>query len=502
MNDLDRIAQQFPTDGDRALADYFIAVLPCQLLLLDALTIERRRLPTPTEFILKAIHSGITLAEDIAGLLGMGRAYTEKLISGLRDDAFLANDEEGRLQLSRKGIEVLAADGERRPIDKTVPLLWDSVLGRPIQNRTALLTQKVAELLGPVWKMPNIFRQPTLTDLAKAECEKFANAQLDPSETREKNEIIKLLSVKRCLFRYRPVVVLVYEKEGAAPIFKVAVDGQIDDVLSTALAQRDGGKFIGIDANFSRKAGALAVKERYKQLKLGAKDEIGAVEIASVMRQKSSLMFSCAILQERIAEEPTELLKKKLGERIEELGLVEKLLLNAKVVPLLQFEIGLALESAFKSKEDLLITTTMPNSSKLTPQLQVQLEEFLVAGGTAQLYIAGRPDDGMKKEAEARLLAFLTKLQETHKNLSVFYLKKLHRPVFEICSGNRITFSNESPLGRRVGDFSPRAFRGFQLSHPTSLANYRAAHLIFSGDDVLPRAIDKKSSRFMTDSRS
>jgi hypothetical protein len=491
MNELDRIAQQFPKDGERALADYFVAVLPCQLLLLDALTIERRRLPTPTEFVLKAIHTGVGVVEDIAGLLGMTSNYADKLVTGLRDDGFLLCDEIGRLQLTKKGINVLEADGERRPIDKTVPFLWDPVLQGPIQHRPILLTQKAAELLGPVWKMPNIFRQPSLVDLAKADCERFANAQQEGTDARESNEIIKFLSVKRCLYRYRPVLVLVYEKEGAAPIFKVAIDGQIDDELSTSLAQRDGGKYIGIDAAFSRKAGALAVKERSRQLKLSGNDKDG-IELAEIMRRKSTLLFSSAVLQERIAEEATDSLKQKLAERVEELRDVERLLSKAQIIPLMQFEVGLALESALDCAEDLLITTTLPNVTKMTAQLQVKFENFLANGGKAWIYIAGRPNDGAMKDGEARILGFFNKLQESYKALSVHFLRKVQRPVFEIRSGRRMTFSNEPPLGRRVGEFSPRAFRGYELSHPTSVDSYSAAHLNFDRDDLLMSTSEKR----------
>lgn len=495
MNELDRIAQQFPMDGERHLSDYFVALLPCQLLLVDALTLERRRLPTPTEFILKAIQSSIAHADDIAGLLGMTTVYVEKLISGLMDDSFILRDELGRLQLTLKGTNVIATDGENRPIDRTVPLLWDPILNSPIRQRPKnLWTQKFAEQLGPIWKMPNIFKQPSLADLAAADSERFANAQQEDGLAREPAEVIKFLSIKRSLYRYRPSIVLVYEKENAAPIFKVVIDGQIDEVLSTGLAQRDGGKFIGIEGGFTRKAGALAVKERFKQLKLGGGDADSPVKIAELMRQKSALLFNIAILQERIADEPTENLRKRLAERLDELRGIENTLSTAKVVPLLQFEIGLILELALENTDDLVITTTLPHAEKLTATLQKKLESFLHAGGSAKIYIAGRPEDGAKRDEEARALAYLIKLQEANSRLTVSFLKRNQRPVFEIKSGNHVTFSNESPLGRRPGNFSPRAFRGYQLGHPTSVASYISAHLAFGGEDLLAHESNKVRS--------
>ncbi|MFZ2998830.1 MAG: hypothetical protein WA071_00645 [Undibacterium umbellatum] len=492
MNDLDRIAQRFPSDGERPLADYFVVFLPCHLLLVDALTIERRRLPTPTEFVLKAIQSSISSTHDVAGLLGLSEAYTGKLIENLIDDMFVVHDDLGRLKLTVKGTSVLAADGERRPIDRSVPLLWDPILHSSIRQRPRnLVTQTAAEKLGPIWKMPNIFKQPSLSDLANADSERFSSVQQEDSKSKDPSEVIKFLCIKRCLYRYRPAVVLVYEKENALPIFKVAIDGQIDDVLSTALAQRDGGKFIGIDVGFARKSGALAVKERFKQLKLDGGETESPIEIAELMRKKSSLLFNIAVLQERTAEEPTEGLEKKLVDRLDELKGVEKMLSKARVVPLLQFEIGLILESALESQEELVVTTTMPTADKFTGSLQKRFENFLKAGGTARIYIAGRIEDAAKRDEFAGPLAFLTRLQAANPKLSVFFLKRTQRPVFEIRSGNRVTFSNEPPLGRRAGEFVPRAFRGYHLGHSTSVASYCIEHLEFPREELLTQALDK-----------
>lgn len=65
--------------------------------------------------------------------------------------------------------------------------------------------------------MPNIFKQPSLSDLAAADSEKLAIAQQEDGLAKEPAEVIKFLAIKRTLYRYRPSVVLVYEKENASP---------------------------------------------------------------------------------------------------------------------------------------------------------------------------------------------------------------------------------------------------------------------------------------------
>lgn len=497
MNEIDILAQQFHSYGDRLLADYFVAMLPCQFLHLDTLIVEKRPLPTPTEFVLKAIRAGLNSQQDISGFLGITDAYTEKLLTGLKLDDYIGLDEFGKLKLFRRAIEVLNSNGERRSLDKSVPILWDPILATPIQQRVDLYRQSAAKQTGKIWELQKVFHAPDIASLNSGDVQNYLSATQTPNNDREIYEILRVIAITKTLIRFRPVTVLIYEKEGSQPIFKIAFNGKIDDKLSDAIAQKDGAKFIGLDGAFSRKAGAIAVNDRYKKLPVSHNtEELKKLDIAMLTRQRSILMFSMDALNNRISEEPSESLKARLLEKEAEYLDNEQTLKGIAITPILPFDVPLALSSALASDgKGLLITTTTPNETHFTAPIQVQIKNALAGGMKIKIYIAGRLEhDHKEKKDQGSALASLNQIANEYSNLQVFFLKNQNRQVFEIyLEKSSLVFCNTSPLGNRPEPFSPRAFRGYRISGESQIAAYVESNLSFSQDDLIKQIRSEKS---------
>lgn len=499
MNEIDILAQQFHSYGDRSLADYFVAMLPCQILHMDTLIVEKRPLPTPTEFVLKAIKAGLNSQENIAKFLGLTQEYTDKLLTGLKLDDYIGFDEFGKLKLFRRALEALASDGERRSLDKTVSILWDPILATPIQQRIDLYTQNTAKQAGKIWELQRVFHAPDINSLNNGDIQNYLNSKQTPTNDREIYEILRIIAIKKTLIRFRQVTVLVYEKESSHPIFKIAYNGKIDDKLSDAIAQKDGAKLIGLDTSFSRKAGALAVNERYKKLPvLHTTEEQKKLDIATLARQRSILMFAIDALNNRISEEPSETLKTKLLTKEAEYADIEGVLKEVEIVPILPFDVPLALSSALESDGNVLsITTTTPNENHFTVSIQRQMKKALAGGMKINIYIAGRLEhDHNINNNKGHALAALNQIANEYSNLQVFFLKNQNRQVFEIyLEKSTLVFCNASPLGNRPEPFSPRAFRGFRISGKSQIDAYVKSHLSFSQDDLIKQIRNQKPNK-------
>jgi hypothetical protein len=485
MIDADSVAQRHPENEGRALVDYLPVLLPCQLLLVDALLVDRRPLPTPIEFFLKAIKGGLTTTEQIGGFLGFTETYAAKLSDQLKNEEFIIEDISGHLSILRRGKEALDQDGDRIVIDRTITVLWDPVTETPIFGRPELLDYKKVSGLLRV-RFPGAQAGPTIEKLGVNSIQSYRRFVNDIDAAADREDILRLVAVRRAIHRYRFALLLLYENGKAPPIAKFAIENHIDEKLSSAFAQKNGISYLGIDAGFSRKAGVLAVEDRFKKLHIHAAQ---GTSIGAASQRKGVLRVNIAHLNLRFAEEPSENIRRQLEKRVAELESIEACLKNVPVRKLGAAEMPICLSDALvKAKTSVVVTTTNPSEDRFTEAVAETLERALERGVKVSIFIADRFEaDSHTKVSGRPAVARLNDLGSRYGNLRIDFLVHFPRPVYEVtCDGVELAFANDPCLGQRH-ETQPRSFRGYHVYGMKVVSEYVGKHLTFGDADVLKR---------------
>ena len=82
----EEIAEKFSRVSGYKLVNYYQAALPLWIITFDATVIARKQIPLVDEFILRAIHEGLTTVEEVAGFLGLNEKYIIKCLGRLVSD--------------------------------------------------------------------------------------------------------------------------------------------------------------------------------------------------------------------------------------------------------------------------------------------------------------------------------------------------------------------------------------------------------------------------------
>lgn len=462
MIDFDAIAEQYQSIDGMPLIDYLPIGLPIYLLSLDSLVAEKRNLMPVEEFILKAVLAGVRSTGDVVGLLGLGTEYGAKVVNSLSDDEYLSQTPQ--LALRPKGMAVLSEAGERRIEEKPVSLAWDPLTQSVVKTRLATLEAGRALGLDRMIRLaPPSTRLPALVDLP---------LELPGNQLRDGEQLIRYLSVLRRTLRYVPAVLLLYARsKGAEPLARVAVDGVIDNFSSDAIAKHELLPRLGIDSQFHRRLGAIAVEQRIKPLEALPDN----ASLADLRKNKSTLQLSISALERQDSAAAAAKLDAKKAELIKVLQLLDQI----PVRSLLPFEVPQLVEYALqKAKRQILITTTLPLASRLTPLRLLLLGQALKRGVKVRILISDRPIEQEWLGSPGLLLRELNEIATHHPNLDVSFLKDTDRVVFEVrADDSMLAVSNEPPLGLRSREPLARAFCGYQLSGSKPVLAYANNYL-------------------------
>jgi len=447
--------------------------------------------------VLKTIEAGLDAPPEIAGFLGFGDRFLAMVIDQMKSDEMIAGGINGRVGLLRRGKEALKQNGDCIHIDKTIFTLWDPVTEGPIVGRQDLVSERTKQGHELRIRFPAVLKTPEAKnlDVKAIQAHRRASRELDAANDRE--DILRLVGVRRTLHKFRRCALLIYGDGKSAPIVKIAVDGQIDERLSSAFTLKDGAIHIGVDQKLYRRAGALAVDSRLRDLDVTASGKT----YDDLSRRRAVLNWRINSILPRLADDDApDSVRAHVVQYGKELAEVEAGLADVPVRHIAAAEFPLCLKDALcHVKRELLVTTTVPNESRFTADIERSMEEALQRGVRIKMYIADRVDNSPRATSQAASMspvARLNALAEKYRDrLEVRFLQVGVRPVFEIFWDDAyLVFANDSPLGLRSEPSIPRAFRGVQVANALAAQRYSAVHLSFQEGDFIKKIAVNRST--------
>jgi len=201
----------------------------------------------------------------------------------------------------------------------------------------------------------------------------------------------------------------------------------------------------------------------------------GNGSLADLLKAKSTLQLGISALERQDSAAAATKLDSKKAELVAVLQQLEQIPLRS----LLPFEASQLVDNALqKAKREILITTTLPVASRLTPLRLLFLEQALKRGVRVRILISDRPVEEEWPESPGMLLRKLNDMATHYANLDVSFLKDTDRVAFEVRTDDvMLGVSNEPPLGLRSREPLARAFCGYQLSGKKPVSAYAENYL-------------------------
>lgn len=478
----DSVAEKFQQYEGQPLADYLPVALPCYLLQVDAVVVERKKLMPVEEFLLRAVVAGLSNEGDAGALLGLSKRHADQLVSQLDDQEYLSVGDDGTVRIRPKGKEVLARECEKRPAERSISVIWDPVKESPLTSWFDLLSPSDVRGEARLVVVPRSLRLPSPDAIPIDEIQATKRRGLSDREATD--EIVRFLEIQRRTLRYRRGTVLAYSTgDSRVPLVKVAIEGMIDEAYSHAFAQHSLAEQIGIDRQFARRHGIATVRQRIEML--GGQSGIQG-NYGELLKRRSVLRFGLEALERRQEDEKSAELASRVQERRDGLAEVERALATWPIRKLMPFEVPQLMESALRTaKHQIVVTSTMPIETRFSRSLISQLETALRRGVQISMLFAGRPQLGAdnRQRKQWNPVRELNGLTEMYRNLRVGFLKDTARTVFEIAvDDSSLVVANEPPLGVRPRELLLRSFSGYLLLSQPQIRAYLASQM--AGDKI------------------
>ena len=249
----DATAQKFAHDrpGFR-LVDYAEVGLPIYRIRIQAVLLKKKKISPIEEFILKALNSGLTSAEEISEFLGLELIIINAgLAELLRTDniSLLAPLGSRRqvLSLTKTGKSTLHEAELVMPEERTLEIEFDGLLRNPF-FRSPVYPLKPRELKDEGIKEipPFPAKRPEVENLDIQEVGNIIRQQSDAADHKQELLAIKAIDYRQRFFM--PAVALVYKAISGDEIqVAFTLDGRITEDHERAFAQAGGPKKIGIE---------------------------------------------------------------------------------------------------------------------------------------------------------------------------------------------------------------------------------------------------------------
>ncbi len=249
----DKVAQKFAHNrpGFR-LVDYAEVGLPIYRIRIQAVLLDHKKIPPIEEFILKALNSGLTSAEEISEFLGLELIIINAgLAELLRTDniSLLAPPSSRRqvLALTQKGKSTLHEAELVTPEERTLEIEFDGLLRKPF-FRPPVYPLKPLELKDSGMKEipPFPTKRPEVENLDLQEVGNVIRQQGDAADHKKDLLAIKAIDYRQRFFM--PAVALVFKANSGDEIqVAFVLDGRITEDHERAFAQAGGPKKIGIE---------------------------------------------------------------------------------------------------------------------------------------------------------------------------------------------------------------------------------------------------------------
>lgn len=224
--------------------------LPVFWLKARSLVLTLSPLPATQVFLLKSIEAGLTLPDEISGLLGIERAVVEMDLSELlrRDDLSLAapaGELRQSLKLTPKGAATLVKEASEFPEERSLWFGVDATTGRAVvETTTSLLSPPTARAEG-LRPFPSLRSRPEIGDLDRTDIQKtFERA----TGRRQKGQtILSFLDIEERHVRYIPAVALVFRGATDEDVqVAFAIDGHVSADHEEAFAKLEGAARSGL----------------------------------------------------------------------------------------------------------------------------------------------------------------------------------------------------------------------------------------------------------------
>lgn len=479
MRDQAEVARRLESVVGDTLVDYFTVYLPVQLLVVDIIGLERRTLPAPTEFCLRAIDAGLRRDVDICGLLGLEVEYGGRLLKDLCESEYISIDAFGEFQLLRRGRELLRQEGEASPSDRRMQVLWDPVQST-ILDRTLVYTKNRTDHGGILAPIPYAFAPPVASSLEISQLNKLRNQNSTGVESGgNRFEILRVTEIQKSFGRYRDCLAMVFKSSDGDIALRLAVNGSIDEELTAACVRLGLPKIVGVDRRINLRSGVQAVQKRHRELVCAG---VGNKNVQQLVSRRSLLRLKMDGFRRRLAEDYLASVDVKLQDAKQECDDVDAQLARLPVVPVRCYEVDQYLiEGLINAKSRLTITSTIPSGMKIDGVILGHIRSCIARKVHISLYISDRIGENDST------LAIFEKLSHSG-FLSVHFLQNDQRSVFEIeWDGEYLLFGNEPPFGNRRSPILPREFAGYFVSDKKAISSYRAEFLTFNAEDLLVR---------------
>ncbi len=242
----EEIARGFDDRPGFNLIDFEEVGLPVYRLTSTVLTLQPKAYSPIEEFVLRAVESGLTMVEEVAGFLGISVSIVEATASLLIKDDELTVSPNGVLRLTRKSERVLAGESHIRPREQSLVFRYDGLTRRPIRSdELRLLEPRDLRERGIREIRPFPPKRPNPDEIKGDELQVVLRT---PSQTEEPSvQILQVKSISRAFANFIPAVALIYRRASGSDVqVGFAIDGRLSREHEDAFAASDGPARMGI----------------------------------------------------------------------------------------------------------------------------------------------------------------------------------------------------------------------------------------------------------------
>ncbi len=435
---VDATAQKFAHDrtGFR-LVDYAEVGLPIYRIRIQAVLLNHKEIPPIEEFILKALNSGLTSAEEISEFLGLELIIINAGLAELlrTDNISLSAPAGSRMQelaLTKKGKSTLSEAELVMPEERTLEIEFDGLLRKPF-FRSPVYPLKPRELKDNGIKEipPFPAKRPEVENLDLQEVGSVIREQSNVADEKKVLLAIKAIDYRQRFFM--PAVALVYKAISGDEIqVAFVLDGRITEDHERAFAQAGGPKKIGIEQSVNSIAQNQTddIVEPEITSEIPPDKEVEKIN-KTVSDAQSELEDLKADLDDANNEEDKISVKEKIEEVSERLNQSKS---ELQTFPVRQLEVydhpPLLHKAITDSQERLMIISPWIRSGVVNRKFVQEFEKMLKRGVQAYIgYGIAKEEDRNRYQSDRQAERDLKNLSEKYDNFSFVRFGDTHAKV-------------------------------------------------------------------------
>jgi hypothetical protein len=218
VSELARVFAGQVHDGEELPIAGFTCAIPYFFVWVSACCVERRDLGLVREFLLRAVQAGFCDENQLIGFLGMQVDEVRPEIAGLKDEVFLATNEQGRLVLTEKAVRAISEQRLTRTTVREIPCIVNGITrGVEVISRDLVPRKR---LTSGVLVLPAVPARPPQSQDLNTDAVKRA-AALSRTPLPRVLEIARLGNVLRSRTLFEQAHLLLWAGEHSVPLLSV-----------------------------------------------------------------------------------------------------------------------------------------------------------------------------------------------------------------------------------------------------------------------------------------